>query len=155
MKKVVLVFLFAVMTVGGVFAQQGASSVGLSVGYALDSDNTTVGIDYRYNVSDDVRIAPSLTHLMKHGGLSAWALDFNAHYVVKLDPSFGFYPLGGVSLSFWEAGRDWDATRFGVNIGLGGEVYASRDLTVGLEMKYNLIQDFDQAMAAVRIAYNF
>jgi outer membrane protein X len=41
------------------------------------------------------------------------------------------------------------------NIGLGGEVYASRDLTVGLEMKYNLIQDFDQAMAAVRIAYNF
>ena len=117
--------------------------------------NTTVGIDYRYNVSDDVRIAPSLTHLMKHGGLSAWALDFNAHYVVKLDPSFGFYPLGGVSLSFWEAGRDWDATRLGVNIGLGGEVYASRDLTVGLEMKYNLIQDFDQAMAAVRIAYNF
>ena len=68
MKKVVLVFLFAVMTVGGVFAQQGASSVGLSVGYALDTDNTTVGIDYRYNVSDDVRIAPSLTHLMKHGG---------------------------------------------------------------------------------------
>lgn len=154
MKKVVLLFLFAVMTLG-LYAQQGASSVGLSVGYALDTDNTTVGIDYRYNVTDDVRIAPSLTHFMKHGGLSAWALDFNAHYVVKLDPSFGFYPLGGVSLSFWDAPHDWDATRLGLNVGLGGEVYASRELTVGLELKYNLIQDLDQALAAVRIAYNF
>lgn len=37
MKRVVLVFLFAVMTLG-LYAQQGASSVGLSVGYALDSE---------------------------------------------------------------------------------------------------------------------
>ena len=155
MKRVVLVFLFAVMTLG-LYAQQGASSVGLSVGYALDSENTTVGIDYRYNVSDDVRIAPSLTHFMKHGGMSAWALDFNAHYVVKLDPSFGFYPLGGVNLTFFDWVNGYDTvSRLGLNIGVGGEVYASRELTVGLEMKYNLIKDFDQALAAVRIAYSF
>ena len=48
-----------------------------------------------------------------------------------------------------------NVSRLGLNIGLGGEVYASRELTVGLEMKYNLIKDFDQALAAVRIAYNF
>lgn len=107
-----------------------------------------------YCVTDAFRLTPSITHLVKNDGLSAWAIDMNAHYVFKLSEMFGFYPLAGLSLSFWKAGP-WDATRFGANIGLGGEVYATDRISVGLEAKYNIIKDLDAAALAVRVGYNF
>ena len=94
--------------------QQGQSSFGFNLGYNFnDVGNATISIDYRYCVTDAFRLTPSITHLVKNDGLSAWAIDMNAHYVFKLSEMFGFYPLAGLSLSFWKAGP-WDATRFGV-----------------------------------------
>ena len=128
--------------------QQGQSSFGFNLGYNFnDVGNATIGIDYRYCVTDAFRLTPSITHLVKNDGLSAWAIDMNAHYVFKLSEMFGFYPLAGLSLSFWKAGP-WDATRFGANIGLGGEVYATDRISVGLEAKYNIIKDLDAAALA-------
>ena len=54
-------------------------------------------------VTDAFRLTPSITHLVKNDGLSAWAIDMNAHYVFKLSEMFGFYPLAGLSLSFLES----------------------------------------------------
>ncbi|MDD4116559.1 MAG: outer membrane beta-barrel protein, partial [Massilibacteroides sp.] len=85
---------------------------------------------------------------------SAWAVDVNAHYVFQMTDMFGFYPLGGVGLAFWDFGGNGE-NRFGLNVGLGGELYATRDVTVGLEMKYNIVSDFDQAIIGLRIGYNF
>lgn len=82
----------------------------------------------------------------------------NAHYVFKLSEMFGFYPLAGLSLSFWKASVgnfSVNETRFGANIGLGGEVYATDRISVGLEAKYNIIKDLDAAALAVRVGYNF
>ena len=134
--------------------QQGQSAVGFNIGYGFDSKNATLGVDYRYCITDAVRLSPSLTYFVKNDNHSTWAIDLNAHYVVKLSEMFGFYPLAGLSLSFWKAGP-WDATRFGANIGLGGEVYATDRVSVGLEAKYNIIKDLDAAALAVRVGYNF
>ena len=139
--------------------QQGQSAVGFNIGYGFDSKNATLGVDYRYCITDAVRLSPSLTYFVKNDNHSTWAIDLNAHYVVKLSEMFGFYPLAGLSLSFW----NWDAghglshneTRLGANIGLGGEVYATDNLSIGLEVKYNIIKDFDQAMLGVRVGYSF
>lgn len=139
--------------------QQGQSSLGFSLGYNFnDVGNATVGLDYRYCVTDEFRLTPSLTYLVKNNNLSAWAIDMNAHYVFKLSDMFGFYPLAGLSMSFWKlSGYHFsnNETRFGANIGLGGEVYATDKVTVGLEAKYNIIKDFDAAALAVRVGYNF
>ena len=116
--------------------------------------NATLGVDYRYCITDAVRLSPSLTYFVKNDNHSTWAIDLNAHYVVKLSEMFGFYPLAGLSLSFWKAGP-WDATRFGAYIGLGGEVYATDRVSGGLEAKYNIIKDLDAAALAVRVGYNF
>lgn len=168
MKKLIFICLMAVCSLG-LYAQsqQGQSSFGFNVGYGFDSKNATLGVDYRYCITDEFRLGPSITHFVKNDGISAWAIDLNAHYVFKLSDMFGFYPLGGLSLSFWNASghvdfgplgklkiKD-DATRFGANIGLGGEVYATPEITVGLEVKYHIIKDMDQAMFAVRVGYNF
>lgn len=155
MKKIIVLLMLTVFTLGAYAqTQQGQSSVGLNIGYGFDSENATLGVDYRYSLTDAVRLNPSLTALVKNNGLSAWMIDMNAHYVVKLSEMFGFYPLAGLSLSFWDI-HGYNATRFGANVGLGGEVYATQNLTVGLDIKYNIIKDFDQAMMAVRVGYNF
>lgn len=160
MKKLMVMMMLIIFSAGAYAQTQlGQSSFGLNIGYGFDTKNATLGIDYRYNVTDEFRLTPSITHFVKNDGLSAWAIDMNAHYVFKLSDMFGFYPLGGLSLSFWKGDAKgfgpYNYTRFGANIGLGGEVYATSQITVGLEAKYNIIKDFDQAMLAVRVGYNF
>lgn len=155
MKRIGIILLLLTMTLG-VFAQRNAgnSSVGFTVGYGFDTKNATLGLDYRYSITDQFRIAPSLTHFVKDKGLKAWAIDANVHYLFDLGSQFAFYPLAGVNLSFWDApSLSW--TRLGLNLGLGAEVYATKELSVGLEFKYNIIKDFDQALMGVRVAYNF
>lgn len=157
MKRLFIISSLLLFTLTVSAQRQGLSSIGLNMGYGFDSKNTTIGVDYRYSITDEIRFAPSLTHYVKKDGVSAWSIDMNAHYVVKLNDQFGFYPIGGLSLSFWDFkwNNDDTYTRLGANIGLGGEVYATPELTVGLDLKYHIIKDFDQAMCAVRIAYNF
>lgn len=105
-----------------------------------------------------------MSYFVKDDGLSAWAIDVNAHYVFKLSDMFGFYPLAGLDLSFWKVSLGNSAslnkTRLGANIGLGGEVYATDQLSVGLEFKYNILKSWgdlrlSQPLLALRIGYNF
>jgi len=164
MKKVLFICMMAVLGLTG-YAQteQGTQSVGFDLGYGFDGKNLNLGLDYRYNLTDEIRLAPSLSHFVRNDNLSAWAIDLNAHYVVKLDEMFGFYPLAGLDLSFWKYRVDthlapthtFKYTRFGVNLGLGGELYATDQLTLGIEIKYNIIKDFDQAIIGLRAGYNF
>ncbi len=156
MKKVMIVLVLAICSIGA-FAQtqQGHAAVGLNIGYAFDSENATIGVDYRYSVTDEFRLAPSLTHLIKSHGIRAWMADLNAHYLFRLSDMFGFYPLGGLSFSYWKIPYGSSINRFGLNVGLGGEVYATEQVTVGLEAKYNIVKDLDQASIAVRVGYSF
>lgn len=154
MKKVILVFLLAVMATVG-YAQKGQTSAGFTVGYGFDYENVITGLDFRYNVTNEVRLAPSLSYYVKNNGLSAWAIDLNAHYVFPLTDMFAFYPVGGGGLTFWDHKWGSGANRFGLNVGLGGELYATKEITVGLEMKYSIVSDYDQAVLGVRVGYNF
>ncbi|MCD7935379.1 MAG: porin family protein [Tannerellaceae bacterium] len=164
MKRLVFIFVIALSSLGA-FSQTtgGDSSFGFNLGYGFDSKNPLLGIDYRYNFTDEVRFAPSLSFLVRNNDLSACAVDLNVHYVVKITEMFGFYPVAGVDLSFWKQRWHHDVgekgssnhTRFGVNLGLGGELYATGQLSAGLEIKYNIIKDFDQAIIGLRIGYSF
>lgn len=164
MKRVVVILMLAVISFGA-YAQthKGDSSFGLNIGYGFDSENVTLGLDYRHNLTDAVRLVPSITHYVKKDHHSAWAIDLNAHYVVPLSEYFGFYPIGGLSLSFWKWSTNSilgtkasvNENYIGANLGLGGEMYISRELTFGLEVKYQIMKDVDQALFALRLGYNF
>ncbi len=163
MKKFIVTCMLVILGIGAsAQTRQGQSSFGVNLGYGFsDHSNVLFGLDYRYNFTDEIRLAPSFSYFVKENGLSACAVDVNAHYVIPLNDVLGFYPLAGLDLSFWnlkiEDGLQYheNFTRFGVNLGLGAEVYATDQLTVGLEFRYNLIKDFDQAILGVRIGYNF
>ena len=155
MKKLFLLLTMVCLSLG-VNAQtgRGNSSFGFNLGYGFDSEHATLGLDYRYCITDGFRLNPGLTYLVKNNGISAWMIDLNAHYVFRLSDLFGFYPLGGFSMSFWDFGPV-NKSRFGANVGLGGEIYATDQFSVGLEAKYNIIKDFDQAFVGLRAAYCF
>ena len=161
MKKFIVTCMLVILGIGAsAQTRQGQSSFGVNLGYGFsDHSNVLFGLDYRYNFTDEIRFAPSFSYFVKENGLSAWAVDVNAHYVIPLSDMFGFYPLAGLDLSFWDLEFVNELhqryTRFGVNLGLGGEVYATDQLTVGLEFRYNLIKDFNQPILGVRIGYNF
>ena len=58
MKKLFLVALLAIISIGA-YAQkgQGNQQLGFNIGYAFDSENATLGVDYRYNITDAIRFA--------------------------------------------------------------------------------------------------
>lgn len=150
---IMLLVFAAVATVS--YAQKGQLSAGFNVGHAFDSNNVLTGVDFRYNLTDELRLAPSLSHFIKNNGLSAWAVDVDMHYVFPLTDMFGFYPLGGAGVSFWNMHGCKNKSRLGLNVGLGGEVYATKEVTVGMEMKYLIVSDYDQAIIAFRVGYKF
>ena len=160
MKKLVVMLMWMICGLtASAQVQKGLSSAGFNLGYGFSSKNAIIGVDYRYCITDEFRISPSLSCFVKNDGLSAWALDLNVHYVFKLSDMFGFYPLAGLDLSFWKY-RYWEGgssnkTRFGANIGMGAEVYASDLITVGIEGKYNAIKHWDQAILSLRVGYSF
>jgi outer membrane protein X len=148
--------MVALCTVNG-YAQQGHMSAGARLGYAAEWETVTLGVDYRYNFLPDFRLAPSLTYMVRNRNTSAWYMDMDCHYVVTVTDLFSFYPIGGMGLSLWGQhlyGME-NTARLGLNVGLGAELRLTREISAGLDMKYNITSRYDQALAAVRVAYHF
>ena len=180
MKKTVLLIVCLVTFVTNGFAQQrnmkgekGVSSVGVIAGYAIESEKAVIGIDYRYNVLDRVRIAPSVLYAVKSDYTDTWYANADVHYLARITSKVTLYPLGGLGLSVWNYNPDKSPlgellddlldiddsetkTRLGLNLGFGGEVRATKDIICGAEFRYNWTSRYyNQAMILVRAAYYF
>ena len=176
MKKVFFIVCIVALATN-VFAQRnmkgekGISSAGFNIGYAIESENAVVGIDYRYNILDRVRLAPSLLYVVKKDRADTWYLNADAHYLARISETITLYPIGGLNVSVWNYKipswtaddplllAKWDTeskTRVGLNLGFGVEKRITNDLIAGVEFRYNWTERyFNQAMVLTRIAYYF
>ncbi|MDR0834966.1 MAG: outer membrane beta-barrel protein [Tannerella sp.] len=180
MKKLLLLILCITTFASTSFSQtgyggeKGVSSIGVFAGYAIDSKAALVGVDYRYNILDRIRIAPSVSYMLKDS-VGIWYVNADAHYLARLTEKFTIYPIGGLGLSI----RKTDSIptiniddlgeetiiktapetkiRLGFNIGFGAEMRVTRDLILGAEFKYHLTDKriYNQAMFLARAAYYF
>jgi len=180
MKKLVILSICLVVFVANSFAQnkfsgeKGISSVGVIVGHAIDSKSLTIGADYRYNIQDKIRLAPSALYVLRNDYLSTLYLNADAHYLARITDEITIYPIGGlgVSMKRYEDFIDVEdigsiedlfktktetKIRVGLNLGFGGEMRMTKDIIVGAEFRYNLTTEriYDQAMLLVRVAYYF
>ncbi|MDR3251663.1 MAG: outer membrane beta-barrel protein, partial [Tannerella sp.] len=137
-------------------------------GYAVDNQTVLLGVDYRYNIKDRIRLAPSVLYALKSGEnkMDTWYVNADAHYLARLTERFTMYPIGGLGLSMWA----WDVPAFGtenpenpeeteeteeiptptvktsretkmrvgLNIGIGCENRVTDEIVIGVEFKYNL-----------------
>jgi len=161
MKKFIMVLLLVVCgtSIASAQAGKGLSSFGVNLGYGFDSKNVSFGVDYRYCLTDEIRLSPAITYLIQNDGLSATMIDVNAHYIFPCTDRFNLYPLAGLSLSFWENDLHDNIsaheTYIGANVGVGGEVYVTHDVTLGMELKWNIIKDHGQIFLGIRAGYCF
>lgn len=175
MKKLVLltVCIFSFAAAG--FAQRGnnrykgekgISSAGVMLGYAVDNQSALVGADYRYNILDRLRLAPSVLYTLKNDHLNTWYVNADAHYLARITERITIYPVGGIGFSVWNMENtpvlpEFEETqtkmRLGLNLGFGGEIRITKDIITGAEFRYNLTKEriYDQAMFLVRAAYYF
>ena len=173
MRVFVFIVCFVAMVTQG-FAQKklpgekGVSSVGGIIGYAIESEKAVIGVDYRYNIADKVRLAPSVLYTVKNDNMDSWYFNADIHYLARVTNKLTLYPLGGLGVSVWR--REYfpvlqeilgtkkieSDTRVGLNLGFGGEVRVSKDIIVGAEFRYNWTERIaNQAMLLARVAYYF
>ena len=186
MKKLVFLTVCLVAFAANGFSQrgykgeQGVSSVGVIMGHAVSSKAFTIGADYRYNVKDRIRLAPSVLYTMKNSGdISTIYANADAHYLTRITNEITIYPIGGLGVSMRKFENyigldDIDdigdiedllggkiksetKTRVGLNLGFGGETRVTKDIVVGAEFRYHLTTErfYDQAMLLARAAYYF
>ena len=184
MKKLVFLTVCSVAFAISCFAQnnikgeKGISSVGVIVGHAVNSKALTVGVDYRYNIMDRIRLAPSVLYIMKNDLVSSLYANADVHYLARITKEVTIYPIGGLGVSMrssdifeLKAPSEFDPenpldiyktksdtkTNVGLNLGFGGEMRLTKDLIIGAEFKYNLTKEriYDQAMLLARLAYYF
>jgi hypothetical protein len=174
MKKLVFIMVCLVAFAIGGFAQsdfggeKGISSIGVIGGHAIRSKAPTIGVDYRYNILDKVRLAPSVMYVFENDYANTFYANADVHYLARITDEATLYPLVGIGLSYWKwdsvledledfLGLSEDKLRIGLNLGFGGEIRLTKDIIVGAEFRYNLTSEraYDQAMILARAAYYF
>jgi len=173
MRVIIFIVSFVFIVTNG-FAQKnltgekGVSSIGGIVGYAIESEKAVIGIDYRYNILDMIRLAPSVLYVIKKDNADAWYFNADAHYLARVTEQVTLYPIAGIGVSAWRyrllpelqdllGTRRIDSdVRIGLNLGFGGEIRVTKDIIAGGEFRYNWTErGYSQAMLLARVAYYF
>jgi hypothetical protein len=160
MKKILLLVFLLAGTIGA-FAQteRGEKSILFSAGLKSDPSRFFVGAQGRYNILNNVRVAPDIYFVLPKDKVTGLDVDINFHYVFDLDNSLTIYPLAGISMSNNRyAGNNEvsssSSTNWGFNLG-GGLSYNLTDFSyVNLEAKYTF-SDFDFYFVGIGYGFRF
>ena len=153
MKKLIVLFSMMFFIMGSAFAQKGIQAAGVHLSYGTEIESFGIGVKYQYNITDNIRLEPSLNYSFPNHGVDQFDINANAHYLFPMASNIRIYPLAGLTFTRWDLG---DAvTRLGVNAGVGAEMDITDKLMLNFELKYQFVSDLDQAMFNVGIAYMF
>lgn len=160
MKKVVIFIGMLFFLMNNAFAQKGIKAVGAHLGYGSEIKSVSIGLKFQYNITDNIRLEPSMNYFFEKDEISQLDLNANAHYLFPMASNIRLYPLGGLTFARWSFDYDVngfsnDVTRLGVNLGGGAEMDITDKLMINCELKYQFVSDFDQAVFNVGVAYMF
>ena len=65
MKKIIIAACMALLGCGSVFAQQGKQAIGGNLSYGTEIESVGIGLKYQYNITDQIRIEPSMNTSLK------------------------------------------------------------------------------------------
>lgn len=168
--KKVMFMAVATLVVCSVSAQEkGDMAAGVNLSYGLHSDykNFGIGAKFQYNITDAIRIEPSASYFLKKDYVSMWDINANVHYLFHAGNSFVIYPLAGITLlgakaDVGDALGEWEdvveeygvetsvsETKFGVNLGGGAQYWLTANFALNLEIKYQLVSDFDRPVISL------
>jgi len=179
MKKVFLSTLMVVFVIFSSLAQKGDKSLGLNWGYGTEIKSVALGAKFNYSITDPIEVSPSFNYFLKKDGTSAWEINADVHYLFYVTERIAVYPLAGLTVTGWKTSynnsdlddfkdewgdlmedEDFDSgssstSKFGLNLGGGIKYNLTEKVSLGAELKYSLISDFDQVVIGVNLAYKF
>ena len=161
MKKLIVLFSMMFFIMGSAFAQKGIQAAGVHLTYGTEIESFGIGVKYQYNITDNIRLEPSMNYFFENNGVDQFDLNANVHYLFPMASNVRVYPLAGLTFARWSfpqliGGKfSNDATRLGINFGGGAEMDITDKLMLNFELKYQFVNDFDQAIFNFGIAYMF
>ena len=161
MKKLIVLFSMMFFIMGSAFAQKGIQAAGVHLSYGTEIESFGIGVKYQYNITDNIRLEPSMNYSFENNGVDQFDINANAHYLFPMASNVRVYPLAGLTFARWSfpqliGGKfSNDATRLGINFGGGAEMDITDKLMLNFELKYQFVNDFDQAIFNFGIAYMF
>ena len=153
MKKLVVLMSMMLCIVGSAMAKKGIKSVGLNLNYGTEIESFSLGVKYQQNITDEIRLEPSMNYYFENKGIDMFDVNFNAHYLFPMASNIRIYPLAGLTFERWDIGKV--KNKLGVNLGAGAEFDIADQWMMNFELKYKIIKDFDQAAFSLGISYMF
>lgn len=156
MKRLLLLIALAAIFMGAQ-AQTGSKSLMLKAGYQTDYERFGMGLEGRYNVTDNIRLAPDLLFFFPNNHTTGLDINVNAHYIFDIQDGFSVYPLAGIAAvnNRWSAGGESRGfTDLGFNLGAGASYDVASNSYLNFEFKYTF-QDVDCASIMVGYGVKF
>ncbi|MDR2951549.1 MAG: outer membrane beta-barrel protein [Dysgonomonas sp.] len=148
MKKILSSIILLVAFSLGMHAQTGTKALMPKLGYQTEFKRFALGVEGRYFVTENVRIAPGVTFLFPKNSMTGFDADINVHYVFPIQEGLSVYPfLGGAMLNnHWSLdGGSRNTTDFGMNVGAGAQYDVMENGYVNIEFKYTFVDGPDPA----------
>ncbi len=162
MKKLLLLVCAAVMTLSA-SAQAGDKALGAQFVFGSETNSIGLGVKGQYYFTDQLRGEASFDYFFKNKGVSMWDINANVHYLFDVADKVKVYPLAGLGYTNWSYKLEYDNVtlakgtdgRLAVNLGGGAEYELTKDLSVNAELKYQIINNYNQLALGVGVAYKF
>ncbi len=150
----------AIFMVGAssVMAQKGEKAVGVNVNYGSEIKNVGIGAKLQYGITDAIRIEPAFNYYLEKDHVTFWDIDANLHYLFNVSEAVKVYPLAGVGYAHSGFSYDGESTSsgdFAINVGAGAEYQLNEKFSIGAELKYQIISNFNQIVFGVGATYKF
>lgn len=153
MKRFLVALVAVVAIFGCASAQKGRVGAGVDFNFGTKISNVGFGLNLQYGFTNQLRGEASFDAFFEAKHQTVWDFNFNFHYLIKVAPRTNFYPLVGLTILHDDIGDGF--TRVGVNLGGGLEHYVTRDLSLNVEIKGQLLKDFSQAVVGIGAIYHF
>ncbi len=141
--------------VGAVASDRGKMKLGVMGGFASQNTSGYVGVDFQYNFSNHVRIAPDVVYVFPNKEKSSFLIDVDIHIPFRVARGLALYPIAGAQYSYWNYRHHDNYSRIGLNAGAGLELYITPSLKVSLQGKYSFAKDASGCYAGLGIGYIF
>lgn len=185
MKKFLLTICLALAGLSSFAQEKGDMSVGVNLGVApcIESGasltNLGIGAKFRYHVTSPIRVEADLDYWLKSKECDVLDFSVNAHYLFKVTDKINVYPVVGLGYARIggaigydndsdspnyerSSSNPWDdnsssiaLNRMFINVGVGADYALTDKISVGAEIKYQYIKDFNRLPINIGVTYKF
>lgn len=153
MKKLIVLMSMMLCMAGNAMAQKDIKAVGVHLNYGTKIESFSLGVKFQQNITNEIRLEPSMNYYFANKGIDMLDVNFNVHYLFPMASNIRLYPLVGLTFERWDVGKI--KNKLGVNMGAGAEFDIADNWMMNFELKQKLVKKYNQSVFSVGLSYMF